>query len=308
MATTSPSSRTPAARAFPTVAVGVAVCAIILILGNLYSGGAARTWWQVVTLGVVEGITEFLPISSTAHLLITAKLLNFEGSIGGTFEIFIQLGAILAVVIYYARDLLGQARAIPTSAATRRFWLSILLAFMPAAIIGLLFRKVIKQVLFASPLVIASMLIIGGIILIVIERIALRVTTEKAEDTSFRQALIIGLAQVLSLVPGTSRSASTIIGGMFAGLSRTAATTFSFYLVIPTLGAATVVDLLSSIKDVTPSDVPRLVVGTLVVLVTAYLSIGWLLRYVAHHKWTAFGIYRILAGIAILVLVALGTL
>ena len=308
MATTSPSSRVPAARSFPTIAVSMLVTVVVLLIGNLFSSGAARTWWNVVTLGVVEGVTEFLPISSTAHLLIAAQLLHFQGSIGGTFEIFIQLGAILAVVVYFARDLLSQARAIPSSAETRRFWLAILIAFIPAAVVGLLLRNWIKQVLFASPIVIATTLIIGGIVLIVIERLSLRVTTDTAEKTTFKQAFAIGCAQVLALVPGTSRSAASIVGGMFAGLDRAAATKFSFYLVIPTLGAATVVDLLGSIKYLTPGDGPRLLVGTVIAMITAFLSIGWLLRFVAHHKWTSFGIYRILAGAAILLLVAMRVL
>src|SRR6266516_276098 len=169
------------------------VTAIILGLGLFLSSGAAHTWWEVLTLGVVEGLTEFLPISSTAHLLITADLLHFSNSIGGTFEIFIQLGAILAVVLYYARDLLAQARALPTSAPTRRFWLSILLAFLPAAVVGLVLRKWIKAVLFAAPAVIAASLILGGLVLIAVElRLRRRATTTEAEAVSFGQALGIG--------------------------------------------------------------------------------------------------------------------
>ncbi|ABU60305.1 undecaprenyl-diphosphate phosphatase [Roseiflexus castenholzii] len=269
---------------------------------------AAGDWWKVVILGVVEGLTEFLPISSTGHLLIVSSLLDFEGSLGGTFEIFIQLGAVLAVVGYYAVDLLHQARQAPRDPQTRRFWLAIVLAFIPAAVTGLALHDWIKAVLF-SPTVIGIALITGGVVLIIVERLPRGAATiHDATHLSLRQALGIGIAQALALTPGVSRSAASIIGGMLVGLDRRAATTFSFYLAIPTLGAATVVDLLTSLDQVTPSDVGRLFLGLVVSLIVAWLSIGWLLRYVANHSFVAFGIYRIVAGLIVLALVALGRL
>lgn len=269
---------------------------------------AAGDWWKVVILGVVEGLTEFLPISSTGHLLIVSSLLDFEGSLGGTFEIFIQLGAVLAVVGYYAVDLLHQARQAPRDPQTRRFWLAIGLAFVPAAVTGLALHDWIKAVLF-SPTVIGIALITGGVVLIIVERLPRGAATiHDATHLSLRQALGIGIAQALALTPGVSRSAASIIGGMLVGLDRRAATTFSFYLAIPTLGAATVVDLLTSLDQVTPSDVGRLFLGLVVSLIVAWLSIGWLLRYVANHSFVAFGIYRIVAGLIVLALVALGRL
>ncbi|GIV98676.1 undecaprenyl-diphosphate phosphatase [Roseiflexus sp.] len=269
---------------------------------------AAGDWWKVVILGVVEGLTEFLPISSTGHLLIVSSLLDFEGSLGGTFEIFIQLGAVLAVVGYYALDLLHQARQAPRDPQTRRFWLAIGLAFVPAAVTGLALHDWIKAVLF-SPTVIGIALITGGVVLIIVERLPRGAATiHDATHLSLRQALGIGIAQALALTPGVSRSAASIIGGMLVGLDRRAATTFSFYLAIPTLGAATVVDLLTSLDQVTPSDVGRLFLGLVVSLIVAWLSIGWLLRYVANHSFVAFGIYRIVAGLIVLALVALGRL
>lgn len=286
----------------------LAALAAILVAGNLLATGEVRTWWNVVTLGVVEGITEWLPISSTGHLLVVGKLLNFQENIGGTFEIFIQLGAILAVVAYYARDLIQQARALPSSAQVRHFWASIVIACIPAGVLGLLLRKWIKAVLFESPTTIAIALIVGGIILLVVERLTLRVTTTDVQKTSFKQALGIGVAQVFSLIPGVSRSASSVVGGMLAGLDRPTATTFSFYMAMPVLGAATVVDLLGSLDMVTSADVPRLIVGTVVAMITAWFSIGWLLRYIARHSWVSFGIYRIVAGLLILGLVAAGAL
>lgn len=294
-----------AGRPLPVAAVLLGVV-VVLAAGLALSSGAAYTWWSVLALGVVEGVTEFLPISSTGHLLIVANLLHFQDNIGGTFEIFIQLGAILAVCLYYARDLLGQAQRIPSSAATRRFWLSIVIAFVPAAVVGLLARKWIKQVLFASPTVIAWALIIGGVALIAVEQIRLRTRTTDVEQVSPFQALGIGVAQILALVPGVSRSASTIVGGMLGGLDRQTATAFSFYLAIPTLGAATVVDLLGSLNNVTAGDVPRLALGTVVAFISAWFSIGWLLRYVARHSFVGFGIYRIIVGGLVLMLVYAG--
>jgi undecaprenyl-diphosphatase len=305
---TTPDATASRQRGFGT-AIVLAGAVVIVGLGLSLSTGAARTWWEVVTLGVVEGLTEFLPISSTAHLLIAADLLRFPSSIGGTFEIFIQLGAILAVILYYARDLAAQARAVPASPLARRFWLGILIAFIPAAIVGLALRKWIKAVLFASPQIIAASLIVGGIVLIAVELLPRRpATTTDVERVSFGQALAIGVAQIFALIPGVSRSAASIVGGMLAGLDRSTATTFSFYLAIPTLGAATVVDLLGSLGQLSAGDLTRLAVGTLVAFAVAWLSIGWLLRYVAHHSFVAFGIYRIAAGLAVLALLAAGRL
>lgn len=266
----------------------------------------APSWGHVVILGIIEGITEFLPISSTGHLLIAADLLGFQDSLGGTFEIVIQLGAVLAVVVYYARDLIAQVRAVPTQSEARRFWLKILVAFLPAAVVGLLLRDFIKQVLFDSPTVIAWALIAGGMILITVERLP-RHVAERADSTlSVKQAFAVGVAQVFALVPGVSRSGASIVGGMLAGLDRTSATRFSFYLAIPTLGAATVVDLLGSVDQLAAPDVARLALGAAVAFVVAWASIAWLLRYVANHSLVSFGVYRILAGLVLLGLVAIG--
>jgi undecaprenyl-diphosphatase len=281
------------------------VGAVLLAVGFLSS----PTWGSVVALGLVEGLTEFLPISSTAHLLISAKLLGFQQNIGGTFEVFIQLGAILAVIGYYARDLTAQARALPTSAAARRFWAAIIVAFLPAALVGLALHRWIKQVLFASPSIIAWALIAGGVVFIAVERWhAPPAQARDAESISLRQALSVGVAQIFALIPGVSRSGASIVGGMLSGLDRSTATTFSFYLAIPTLGAATVVDLFGSLGHLTSGDIGRLAVGTLVSMMVAWITIGWLLRYVTNHSFVVFGIYRIIVGIAILALVAVGVL
>ena len=281
-----------------------AEAAVLLVVGLLLTIPIDPEWWKVVVLGVVEGVTEFLPISSTGHLLVSAQALQFKHNVGGTFEIFIQLGAIIAVIGYYFRDLLTQVRDVPRSRTTQRFWLAILVAFIPAAVIGLALHKVIKEYLF-RPEVIAGTLILGGIIFIVVELLPRRETTHQMERISWKQALGIGVAQTLALVPGVSRSGAAILGGMFGGLDRRTATAFSFYLAIPTLGAATIVDLLTSLSQISAGDLGRLFLGAVVSMIIAWLSIDWLLRYVAHHSFIAFGIYRILAGLAIFGLLAI---
>lgn len=286
----------------------IALAGALLTVALLFAVATATDWWKVVILGIVEGLTEFLPISSTGHLLVASDLLAFEGSLGGTFEIFIQLGAVIAVVGYYAADLLRQARAAPRDPQVRRFWGAIIVAFLPAALIGLALHEWIKSVLFSPP-VIGAALIIGGLVLIVLERMPRRsATVVDVTQLSIRQAIIIGFAQVLAMIPGVSRSGASIVGGMLAGLDRRAATAFSFYLAIPTLGAATIFDLLTSLDQLTVNDLGRLFLGLVVSLVVAWLSIGWLLRYVANHSFVAFGVYRILAGAVILALVAIGRL
>ncbi len=260
---------------------------------------------KVVILGIVEGFTEFLPISSTGHLIVAAVLLNFGAGMNGTFEIFIQIGAVVAVIVYYRSELLKQAAAVPNDAKVRRFWLGIIIAFIPAAVIGFLFLDEIKAVLF-NPTVVAISLIVGGIVFLVIERlgIAQNATTHELTSITPRQALIVGLAQITALIPGVSRSGASIVGGMFAGLNRSTATQFSFYLAIPTLGIATFYDLLKSLDQLQSDDLVFLLVGAVVSGIVAWLSIGWLLRFVSRNNFVVFGYYRILAGIVILLLVA----
>lgn len=272
-------------------------------------------WWKVVVLGVVQGITEWLPISSTGHLLITSRLLDYKGSIGGTFEIFIQIGTVIAVIAFYFTDLLDQARAFLGSGSqssqleARRLWLGVVIACLPAVLIGLLSRDFIKTVLFDTPAVIASALIVGGIILLAIERMPVRAApTSSLGQISPLQALWIGIAQVFALIPGVSRSGSSMVGGLLVGLDRRTATAFSFYLSIPILGGTTLADLLGSLDQIQPSDWGRLILGAVVAMIVGYLTIGWLLRYIVRHSFKAFGIYRILAGLLILALVAAGLL
>ncbi len=255
--------------------------------------------WRVVVLGIVEGITEFLPISSTGHLILASDLLAFEGSLGGTFEIFIQLGAVLAVVWYYRHDLWQQAQRVPQDRAVQRLWLNLAIAFVPAAGLGFLLHDWIKERLFNPP-VVASALMVGGLILLLIERRERSTSAASIYDVTPKQALGIGLAQTLALIPGASRSASSIIGGLLMGLDRPTAAAFSFYLAIPTLGLATLFDLVTNLDQLSTGDAFNLLVGTVVSFIVALLVINWLLRYIAHHDFKIFGWYRVALGIVVL--------
>lgn len=302
----------PAAAAVP---VPLAVVAgVLLVVALVLAVPGDPEWWKVVVLGVVQGITEWLPISSTGHLLIVSNLLNYTGSIGGTFEIFIQLGTVFSVIAFYFRDLVGQGlallgRSTPEENRTARtLWLGIAIAFVPAAGLGFLLRPFIKGVLFETPAVIAAALIVGGIIFLVIERFPRRATTDDPGKITPLQALGVGIAQIFALIPGMSRSGSTIVGGLLSGLDRRTATAFSFYLAIPILGMATLVDLVGSLEQIQPADWGRLFLGAVVAMIVGYLTIGWLLRYIARHNFVSFGIYRIAVGLLILALAAMGML
>jgi undecaprenyl-diphosphatase len=260
---------------------------------------------KVIILGIVEGLTEFLPISSTGHLIVAAALLDFGARMNGTFEIFIQIGAVVAVIVYYRSELLKQVATVPKDKGVQRFWLGIVIAFIPAAVLGFLFRDTIKNVLF-NPTVVAISLIVGGIIFLIVERMGIgdKATTHEITSISPRQALIVGVSQIVALVPGVSRSGATIVGGMLSGLDRSTAAQFSFYLAIPTLGIATLYDLIKSLSSLQSGDMVFLIVGAVVSGIVAWFSIGWLLRYISRNSFTAFGYYRILAGVVILVLIA----
>jgi undecaprenyl-diphosphatase len=306
----------PAATLAPRAPVGlIASAAVALLASLLIAVPGDPEWWKVIILGVVQGVTEWLPISSTGHLLIVSDLLRYTGSIGGTFEIFIQLGTVFSVIAFYFRDLLAQALALlgrgdrEQVASARRLWLAVLIGALPAGLIALVFRDFIKQVLYDTPQVIAGALIIGGFIFLAIERLPRRPrpTAELGRITPL-QALAVGVAQIFALIPGVSRSGSSIVGGLLAGLDRPTATAFSFYLSIPLLGAATVVDLLGSLDQIQPADWGRLLLGAVVAMIVGYLTIGWLLRYIATNSFVPFGVYRIAAGLLILALVAMGAL
>jgi undecaprenyl-diphosphatase len=266
-------------------------------------------WLEVILLGIIEGITEFLPISSTGHLIVAAEFIELQDSLRGTFEIFIQFGAVVAVLLYYSATFVRHARLITKDTEIQQLWLSILVAFLPAATLGFLFGDTIERLLF-NPVVVAVAMIIGGIAFIVLERRyeKHKATINVSNTISFRQAIIIGTWQILALIPGTSRSGMSILGGLFAGVSRQMATTFSFYLAIPTLGGATLYTLFKDLDKINGDDIWYLLIGALVAGVVAWLSISWLLRFVASNTFIPFGIYRIVMGSFILLLVATGTL
>lgn len=262
-------------------------------------------WLKVVILGIVQGVTEFLPISSTGHLIVAAALLDFGQRMNGTFEIFIQFGSVVAVIVFYRAELLQQIRTVPHDSGVQRFWLGLIIAFIPAGIVAFLFRDWIKNVLY-SPAVVAVSLIAGGIIFLIVENIHIPTNTKEATAITLRQALAVGLIQVLALIPGVSRSGASIVGGMLAGLDRPAAAKFSFYLALPSLGIATVYELVTSLENLSGADFGYLFVGALVAAVVSIAAMGWLLRYVSRNNFRAFGYYRILAGIVILILIAAG--
>ena len=276
---------------------------------------------KVIILGIVEGITEFLPISSTGHLIVATALLapNFSAAMSKTFEIFIQIGAIVAVVAFYRVDLWQQVTSVRTDRRVLHFWMALLIAFLPIAVIGFLLRDFIDQYLQDSPALVAAALIVGGVLFIIIERFLGNRANGTAETgatasdadksaalyaVSYQQALLIGIAQIVAIIPGVSRSAASIFGGMLSGLTRETATRFSFFLAIPTLGVATIFKLLSSLHGLTSSDFVYLAIGTIVSGIVAWFAIRWLLRYISHNTFIPFGYYRMAAGIIILLLVA----
>jgi len=264
---------------------------------------------KVIILSLIEGITEFLPISSTGHLIVGTSVLNFDVA-GSVFEIFIQIGAVVAVIFYYRATFITHSREVRTNPLIRRFWFLILIAFIPAAGLGLLFNEQIEEILF-SPTVVAISLIIGGFVFLFVERLPrFRESTDDTDgeltEVTFRQALTVGLVQVLALIPGMSRSGTSIVGGMLSGMNRRIATEFSFFLAIPTLGGATVYTLLRSLSELNSNDLFLLLLGAVLSGVFAWFSIDWLLKYISRNSFVIFGYYRIVAGIIILVLVAGG--
>ena len=261
--------------------------------------------FQALILGIVEGLTEFLPISSTGHLILAGDLLDFNDERGKLFEIVIQSGAILAVVWEY-RARFGKALAgLPGDPAARRFVANLAIAFLPAAALGLLFGKAIKATLFA-PIPVALAFIVGAFVILWAEKRAHRITIHSVDQINPRDALKLGLAQACALIPGISRSGATIIGGLLFGLSRQAATEFSFFLAVPTLGAASLYQLWKERHLLVWDDLGLWVVGFLASFVSAFLCVRWLLRYISHHDFTAFAWYRIAFGGVVIITWQLG--
>ena len=255
---------------------------------------------KAAVMGVVEGLTEFLPISSTGHLILAGALLGFDDDKAKVFDIAIQTGAIFAVILVYWEKIRSTLKALPYQVEAQRFVLNVFIGFLPAVILGLLFGKLIKAHLF-TPWVVATTFIVGGFIILWAERRPpSSVRIRAVEDMRGRDALMVGLVQCLAMVPGTSRSGATIIGGMLLGLSRKAATDFSFYLAIPTLVGAGIYSLYKERALLSWADAPMFAVGLLFSFLSAWACVRWLLRYIASHSFVPFAWYRIGFGCLVL--------
>ncbi len=254
---------------------------------------------KAAIMGIVEGLTEFLPISSTGHLILAGSLLGFDDDKSKVFDIAIQTGAIFAVILVYWQRLADTASQFATEPRSRRFVLNVAIGFLPAVILGLLFGKAIKAHLF-TPVVVATTFIVGGLVILWAERRQSVVRIAEVDDMSPLDALKVGMVQCLAMIPGTSRSGATIIGGMLLGLSRKAATDFSFFLAIPTLIGAGLYSLYKERALLSAADVPLFAVGLLFSFAAAWLCVRWLLRYISTHDFVPFAWYRIVFGIVVL--------
>lgn len=254
---------------------------------------------KVLILGVVEGLTEFLPVSSTGHLIIVGQLLDFNDEKGKIFEIVIQTGAMFAIVWEY-RVKFGEVIAgLARDRKARQFVVNLAIAFLPAAILGLAFGRYIKAALF-KPVPVAIAFIVGGFVILWAERRRHNITVQAVDDMRWTDALKVGCAQAFALIPGTSRSGATIIGGLLFGLSRRAATEFSFFLAVPTLIAAGAYDFYKNRALFDTSDIGIFAAGTAAAFVSAFICVRWLLRYIASHDFTVFAWYRIAFGVVVL--------
>ena len=253
-------------------------------------------------LGLVEGLTEFLPISSTGHLILAGALLGYQNEKSKVFEIVIQTGAMFAIVWEYRARFLSVATGVFKHRESQQFLINVIVAFMPAAVLGLLFGSVIKKYLF-SALPVAFAFIIGGVVILWVERSAHvreRERVHTVEAMTWRDALKVGFAQALALIPGTSRSGATIIGGRLLGLSRQVATEFSFFLAVPTLMAAGAYTLYKNRALLSASDIEFFSIGFIAAFISAFLCVRWLLRYITRHDFSVFAWYRIVFGLVVI--------
>ena len=253
------------------------------------------TVFEAIIIAIVEGITEFLPVSSTGHMIITSSLLGIQSdSFTKTFEIAVQLGAILAVVVLYWKKFFDFSRW--------QFYIKLIFAVIPALVLGILFSNNIDALL-ESPLMVAIMLLLGGIVLLFIDRAFTTHTIDREENISYPRALVIGIWQCLAMIPGVSRSAASIIGGMQQKLTRKLAAEFSFFLAVPTMMAATGYKLLKGYKDIHSEQIKLLVIGNAVAFIVAILAIKFFIGFLQKHGFRLFGVYRIIAGIVLLILI-----
>lgn len=255
---------------------------------------------QALLLGIVEGLTEFLPVSSTGHLIVAGDFLGFNGESAEVFTVVIQLGAILAICVLYFRRLLNVLIGLPSDPAARRFAIAVIVAFLPAVVLGLALHDYITSVLF-SPYVVSVSLVVGGIAILLIERFEPKVRFHEVEDMTALTALKIGFLQCLAFVPGVSRSGATILGSVLLGVQRRAAAEFSFFLAIPTMLGASTLDLWKSRDLITADDAGIIAIGFVAAAVSALFVVRWLVRYVSHHDFSIFGWYRIVFGTLLIV-------
>ena len=251
--------------------------------------------WQVILLGLLEGATEFLPVSSTGHLLLAEHFLNVR-STGRTFEVLIQLGAILAIVTVYFAKLMRILVDLPRDFRTQRFVAAVLIAFLPAAVIGAVLHKFIKEILFNSPTTVCIALVIGGIILLFVDRMKLEPKYHDVMDLPIKTALFIGFAQCLAMIPGVSRSGSSIVGAMLLGTDKRTAAEFSFFLAMPTMAGAFAYDLYKNYAILERPDIMNIALGFTVAFVAGVIVVRYLLQYVSRHGFALFAWWRILVG------------
>jgi undecaprenyl-diphosphatase len=252
-----------------------------------------------ILLGIVEGVTEFLPISSTGHLILLIDILDFEAPKGKVFEIVVQLGAILAVCVLFRQKLISVALGFFKQSSARALCYKIITAFLPAAILGLLFHGFIKSVLF-NPIIVCLSLIIGGGVMLLIERIKPQTKIHEVEAVSYVQAVIIGFCQAIAMIPGVSRSGATMMGSLMLGINRKVAAEFTFLLAIPTMFAATFYDIYKNIHHLQIDDAKIIVVGFISAFISGLIAVSFLLKYLSNHDFKIFAYYRILLGGAML--------
>lgn len=260
------------------------------------SGGDMSDWISAIILGLVEGLTEFIPVSSTGHMLLLGHFLGFE-SAGKTFEIVIQLGALLAIVSVYFQRLWFLATRWPSDPTARRFLIGLLLAFLPSVVVGVIAYDFIKKVLFTTPLVVCVALIVGGVILLFFDQMQKRPVFLDANAYPLRVYFLIGLFQCLAMIPGVSRSGSTIVGGLLLGTDKRSAAEFSFFLALPTMGAAVFYDLLKNWKVLDFSAFGLIAIGFVTAFLTALVVVRFLLDFVSRRGFAPFAYWRIVVGL-----------
>ncbi|MCE2687558.1 MAG: undecaprenyl-diphosphate phosphatase [Rickettsiales bacterium] len=278
----------------------------IQLLPLLENNFFENNFFKALIMGLIEGITEFIPVSSTAHLLIASYIINFNSIKNQLFEIVIQFGAILAIAIVYRHKIFDIIKDIHKNSHNQKFVINIIIAFVPAILLGLFLHKFIKAYLF-SPLIIGYAMLIGGFIILIVEKLYQKNISKHKElqEINIKSSLSIGLFQCLAMIPGVSRSGATIIGAMLLGVSRAKATEFSFFLAIPTIFSASIFDLYKNYQDLTLENIELIVFGSVIAFLSSLIVIKWLISFVAKNNFIIFAIYRIIIGGLIILIISL---